>query len=499
MTRLSRNRRLHSLSELMVGYDFLDQDLGADVRAYAAHFLRTRPPVTAERDARHAIGMLRRDQDLAAVRKAVECIERVLRSEEFIDQTLEDARLRFRYYAGCMGCPESAGVVAAESAHRAESFWLSGAAEVPYLIKAAIGWLLVSVGDRSDPNTVAGEARRAAMVHGERVVRRLFERHESAATTPAPAHQEKRVFVQGDSADEGSADQADTQPEPGVVVIAEFGNRSTSEGKRAASAYEGLTGARLPTVPLPDLSAARARLLIEFPFAQDVADSILADLSGRPDVWFRPTIFVGPAGCGKTSFAQTLLDTVGVRHETFSCGGVSDAGLGGTPRRWSTGEPSLPVALVQRWGTASPAIVLDEIEKVGTSRHNGNLLDVLLGLLETRSSQRWHDPYIEAPVDLSHVIWLGTANSLTGLPGPLLDRFRVLRFPEPGSEHLRSLSSNLLRRLAEQRGLDARWGYPLAPHEMEAVAAVWSGGSIRSLSRLLEAVLDARGRGGLVQ
>jgi hypothetical protein len=76
--------------------------------------------------------------------------------------------------------------------------------------------------------------------------------------------------------------------------------------------------------------------------------------------------------------------------------------------------------------------------------HNGNLLDSLLGLLEARSAKRWHDPYVEAAVDLSHVVWIGTANTLNGVSGPLRDRCRIVQFPEPGPEHLEILAPKLL-------------------------------------------------------
>jgi ATP-dependent Lon protease len=136
--------------------------------------------------------------------------------------------------------------------------------------------------------------------------------------------------------------------------------------------------------------------------------------------------------------------------------------------------------------------ILDEIEKVGTSRHNGQAHDALLAFLERETASRFHDPYVQAPCDLSYVTWLMTANSLEGLSAPLRDRCRVILFPEPGREHLPNLSRQIISDILAEQGLDARWGTPLDEVETEAVAAAWPGGSLRKLRRLVEAVLMSR-------
>jgi ATP-dependent Lon protease len=136
--------------------------------------------------------------------------------------------------------------------------------------------------------------------------------------------------------------------------------------------------------------------------------------------------------------------------------------------------------------------VLDEIEKAGTSRHNGAVGDVLLGLFEPQSAIRWFDPYIQAAADLSHVVWVATANTLDGIQLPLRDRCRVLRFPDPRPEHLPTIAKHLLEAQLRERGFDPRWATPLTTLELEALAAAWPGGSIRALSRLVEGVTRAR-------
>jgi ATP-dependent Lon protease len=277
-----------------------------------------------------------------------------------------------------------------------------------------------------------------------------------------------------------------------AVIFSHVGNANTGEGKKVAKELEGLTGKALPLVPVPDLKAARAALRAEFPYAADVIDDVLRDVALRSHVQIRPTILVGTPGCGKSRFATRLLKALNLPHDLIPCGGVSDGAFAGTPRRWSTGEPSLPFALITRYKAAGPGAILDEIEKVGTSRHNGQAHDALLAFLERETASHFHDPYVQAPCDLSYVTWLMTANSLEGLSAPLRDRCRVLPFPEPGRDHLPILSRRIISDILAEQGLDHRWGSPLDGIEMEAVAKAWPGGSLRKLRSVIEVVLASR-------
>ncbi|OLP49803.1 hypothetical protein BJF91_17860 [Allorhizobium taibaishanense] len=259
-----------------------------------------------------------------------------------------------------------------------------------------------------------------------------------------------------------------------------------------AKEFENFKLRPLPLPGMPELPTVRAILIAEFPYAVTIVDSVLEILGGRPNVYLRPTILLGAPGSGKTRFARRLTEELGAPYEIISCGGLSDSAVGGTARRWTSGEPSIAVMAVRRHKCAGPVVILDEIEKIGTSRHNGNVHDVLIGLFEKETSRRWHDPYLQAHCDLSHVSWLMTANSLEPIPAALRDRCRILRFPDPGADQLPLLAPRILERLYIEAGYDPRWATPLEGFELDALASVWTGGSIRPLERLVDGLRKAR-------
>ena len=107
---------------------------------------------------------------------------------------------------------------------------------------------------------------------------------------------------------------------------------------------------------------------------------------------------------------------------------------------------------------AGPLIILDEIEKTGTSRRHGRVHDVMVGLFERETWSRWFDPYVEASSYFSHVSWLMTANVVESMLAVLLDRCRILPFPEPGADQVPLLASRILERLyVENDPSRGRW------------------------------------------
>ncbi|KQU23522.1 hypothetical protein ASG63_21805 [Methylobacterium sp. Leaf94] len=256
--------------------------------------------------------------------------------------------------------------------------------------------------------------------------------------------------------------------------------------------FETIIGRPVPLAPVPDLRALRSSLTFEFPYALNTIDRLLADLVGQTHVAFRPTVLVGPPGAGKSRLVARLARHLGIGLWRVDATHDSGAAIGGLDRRWANTEPAHPVLAIARHGVANPLILLDEIEKASTGTTHGRLWDGLLPMLERETASAYPDPAFQCAVDLSHVSWLCTANGVDPLPGPLLDRLRVIEMPAPTSIHLEALLSPILAGLAASRGLNAHFLPPLDGDEVAAIRQAWPGGSIRRLVRLVETILAVR-------
>lgn len=282
-------------------------------------------------------------------------------------------------------------------------------------------------------------------------------------------------------------------PEHSIVVaqLSEQAMKNTKL-KEVLGPIKGVVNVALPLVMVPPLQIVRSTLLFEFPYAAEVIDFALADLVGRITVHLGPLLFVGDPGGGKSRFARRLGELLGVNVWRTDASRADGAAFGGTDRRWSSAEPCHPFLAVAQGGIANPLILIDEVEKSATRNDYGRLWDCLLGFLELETSARYPDPALQTNLDLSHVSFIATANSLDPLPSPIRDRFRVVTFPKPTSADLDALLPAIVADLAKERGLDASWVPPLDGTERTATAQSWRGGSVRRLRRIVEAILRER-------
>lgn len=150
-----------------------------------------------------------------------------------------------------------------------------------------------------------------------------------------------------------------------------------------------------------------------------------------------PVLLVGGPGCGKTHLAMTLAriaELASVRLEgSTMCGAFS---IGGSDFQWSSAHPGEPVVRIHVSQTANPVIVFDEVEKVSTGGTGGDPRTALLPLLQRSTAESYRCPYLQDTIDLSRISWVLTANSLQGLPAPLLDRVTVFEMGYPTGQDL---------------------------------------------------------------
>ncbi|RIY03760.1 AAA family ATPase [Aureimonas flava] len=279
------------------------------------------------------------------------------------------------------------------------------------------------------------------------------------------------------------------QEAPKIVVVPHV---HLSRELRKESGVGDILGIALPLVPARELVEVRRDLLAAHPHAAAAIERMLGDLAeGRP-VRLRPVLLVGPPGAGKSRLCRDVLDALGIPFAPVDAGTTMDQSLTGSPRRWRDAHPSVPLRLFAQHKVANPGILVDELEKAGRSSA-GAIHDPLLSLLEPLSSRAWRDHFLDAELDASHVVWLCTANSTTGIPGPLLNRLRVLKVPLPSSAHVPALADRIRRDLVRERGLDLGMEPPLDVEELEALTVSFGlEGSLRDLRRYVEALLDAR-------
>lgn len=295
-------------------------------------------------------------------------------------------------------------------------------------------------------------------------------------------------------------DDGDDQPTFGdgverVVVMPRLSRPGRKDAIREiAEAAKGLVGVAMPLVPVPlDWGWWTAQLDAEFPHAHAVTRIIAAAQRGRTTWGGVPFCLRGAPGGGKTRFFRRAAELGGLPFSRYACDQATDNSFAGTPSRWSTCTPNFPLAEIQRHRVANPVICLDEVEKAGGSRgsNGGKLHDCLVSVLEPESARTYRDAMFDAECDLSHVLWWMTCNDVVGIPGPILDRIRIVEFPLPGAEHLAALAPQIAREIVKAQGLDQAFG-TLDDTDLRVLAEHWHGGSLRRLTRLVETALASR-------
>ena len=248
------------------------------------------------------------------------------------------------------------------------------------------------------------------------------------------------------------------------------------------------------TFTVDDLDISRAQQILDRDHygLKKVKDRILETLAVRklaPDVKAQIICLVGPPGVGKTSIARSIAESLGRKYVRISLGGVRDeAEIRGHRRTYIGAMPGKIINAMISARSSNPLMLLDEIDKLAGD-FRGDPAAALLEALDPEQNSTFNDHFIDMPFDLSHVLFITTANDLGAIPGPLRDRMDVIELPS----YTRVEKYNIARKHLVPKQLDACGLTGKVTFSQSALYGIIDGytreAGVRNLERTITSVL----------
>jgi len=204
-----------------------------------------------------------------------------------------------------------------------------------------------------------------------------------------------------------------------------------------------------------EVDLAAARIFEECPWLQEPLEYLWHAAREAADqgvgLYLPPVLLVGPPGAGKTHAATRLAEMFGLAQSRIDCSAATAAfALTGLDFGWRSARVGEPIRLISETGVANPLIILDEIDKAPRGTGGGDVVTAALPLLQRTTAATFRCPYLEAPIDLSWISWILTANEIDKVPGPLRDRCAAFQVNPPRGADL----AGVVRRTFAQLDID---------------------------------------------
>lgn len=199
---------------------------------------------------------------------------------------------------------------------------------------------------------------------------------------------------------------------------------------------------------------------------------------------------VGPPGVGKTSLGQSIARAMGRKYQRVSLGGVHDESeIRGHRRTYIGAMPGRVIDAIRRAGSSNPLIVLDEIDKIGTDI-KGDPSAALLEVLDPEQNCHFHDNYVDVDFDLSNAMFIATANTLSTLSQPLLDRMEIIELSGYlQQEKLEIAKRHIIPRVLEDNGFSKK-AIKFSDEALDKIIESYTGESgVRQLEKMIAAIV----------